>query len=161
VTSIIVKTSTKYHTWRNSHIIITLSRTGLRLWKTRNFFTEQKYLAANTTTSRIGKHYTRLKHHQPTNVKSGKELRSRLYANQCCRFRNKNQWRRLITVHCRLRCINTMGLNESISHESNKEHLAASTLCDSSLDSNEDQSAASTIDYDNAVHPFDALEKLC
>jgi hypothetical protein len=51
--------------------------------------------------------------------------------------------------------------NESISHESNNEHSAASTLCDSSLDSNEDQSAASTIDYDNAGHPFDTLAKLC
>jgi hypothetical protein len=51
--------------------------------------------------------------------------------------------------------------NESISHESNDEHLAASTLCDLSLDSNEDRSAASTIDYDNAAYPFDTLAKLC
>jgi hypothetical protein len=51
--------------------------------------------------------------------------------------------------------------NESISHESNEEHSAASTLCDSSLDSNKDRSVASTIDYDNAVHPFDTLAKLC
>jgi hypothetical protein len=51
--------------------------------------------------------------------------------------------------------------NESISHESNNEHSAASTLCDSSLDSNEDRSAASTIDYENAAHPFDNLAKLC
>jgi hypothetical protein len=51
--------------------------------------------------------------------------------------------------------------NGSISHESNEEHLAASALCDSSLETNEDQSAASTIDYDNAAHPFDTLAKLC
>jgi hypothetical protein len=51
--------------------------------------------------------------------------------------------------------------NESISHESNDKNSAASTLCDSSLDSNEDRSAASTIDYDNAAHPFDTLAKLC
>jgi hypothetical protein len=51
--------------------------------------------------------------------------------------------------------------NESISHESHKEHSAASTLCDSSLDSNEDQSAASTIDYDNAAHPFDTFARPC
>jgi hypothetical protein len=51
--------------------------------------------------------------------------------------------------------------NESISHESNDEHLAASTLCDSSLDNNEDRSAASAIDYDNTAHPFDTLAKLC
>jgi hypothetical protein len=54
--------------------------------------------------------------------------------------------------------------NESISHESNEsndEHSAASTLCDSSLDSNKDRSAVSTIDYDNAAHPFDTLAKLC
>jgi hypothetical protein len=51
--------------------------------------------------------------------------------------------------------------NESISHKSNNEHSASSTLCDSSLDSNEDRSAASTIDYDNAAHPFDSLAKLC
>jgi hypothetical protein len=51
--------------------------------------------------------------------------------------------------------------NESISHKSNKEHSAVSTLCDLSLDSNEDRSAASTIDYDNAAHPFDTLAKLC
>jgi hypothetical protein len=51
--------------------------------------------------------------------------------------------------------------NESISHESKDEHLAASTLCDSSLDSNKDQSSASTIDYDNAAHLFDNLAKVC
>jgi hypothetical protein len=51
--------------------------------------------------------------------------------------------------------------NESISHGNNDKHLAASTLCDSSLDSNEDRPAASTIDYDNAAHPFDTLAKLC
>jgi hypothetical protein len=51
--------------------------------------------------------------------------------------------------------------NEIIVHKSNEEHSAASTLCDSSLDSNEDRSAASTIDYDNAAHPFDTLAKLC
>jgi hypothetical protein len=50
--------------------------------------------------------------------------------------------------------------NESIRHESNDKHLAASTLCDSILDSNKDRSAASTIDYNNAAHPFDTLAKL-
>jgi hypothetical protein len=41
------------------------------------------------------------------------------------------------------------------------QHYVTQAMSDSSLESNEDRLVASTIDYDNAAHLFDALAKLC
>jgi hypothetical protein len=51
--------------------------------------------------------------------------------------------------------------NKDFDSNYNGQESVASTICDSSFESNEERSAASTIDFDNTTNPLETLAKIC
>lgn len=51
--------------------------------------------------------------------------------------------------------------NKDFDSNYNGQESGASTIYDSSSESNEEQSAASTIDFDNTTNPLETLAKIC
>ena len=52
-------------------------------------------------------------------------------------------------------------VNINVDSNCNGQESVASTICDSSFESNQDRSAASTIDFDNTTNPLETLAKIC